>query len=251
MALYLDPITHPNAINVVKIGPYRTPGKAVVGAWARKNEYDVKLGKGTAGASETLKGQPPAEGSITFWAWVPAHFAEWNPILALLKFNPTKGAAASTTATPNGPQQFTIGETKEGSSGGTSSGSIPEPGNTSGKTDGAPAAKSTDPPALSAASAIDIFHPFLADIGVFHVLPPSELGCWEPDGDQGLYKREIKFLEFVQSGAQSIAATPTGSTDGAAPGEPTAGGTEGGAADNGAAGAKGAGTDGQGAWGKS
>lgn len=260
MALYLDPITNPGARDVVIFaGSVRTPGKAIVGKWERKNEYDIKTGKGTAGATITLKGQPPAQGTITFYAWQPAHFAAWTPILDLLKFDPSKVGTTGTAATnPNGGAAanpggtFTVTQGGAGSTSGSSSGTIPEPGNTSGKkkddADTDSASKSKDPPALSAASAIDIFHPFLADIGVHHVLPPEELGSWEEDSEgSALYKREIKFVEFVIASDNSIAATPTGSTD--TPPDGTAGSTEASATDTGAGTAGNAGAGAQGSWG--
>ncbi len=222
MALYLDPITHPSAWNVVVFaGTLKTP---------------VKTGKGTAGATETLKGQPPAKGTITFWAWTPAHFAAWNPILDVLRFNPAKGGTTNPSGTASATKAGGVdGSTFAGASQSredaspadpgdhaATAGTIPTPDNTSGKADGAKKSddkSAKDPPALSAASAIDIWHPSLADIGVAHVLPPEKLGNWEPDGDDGLYKREIEFLEFTQPPATSIAATPTGSTDKANPGD--------------------------------
>ena len=67
-----------------------TPGKAEVGEFKRVVEWDVKTGKGTAGATETVKGLPPAKGSVKFFAWTSAHFAAWDDLLPLLKYDPTK-----------------------------------------------------------------------------------------------------------------------------------------------------------------
>lgn len=221
MALPVDPITHPNAfISVVFAGSLRTPGKCTVTGWNRENEYDIKTGKGTAGATETLKGQPPAKGKITFWAWTPAHFAAWTPILAALKFDPAKsGNGNNGAATPaaSGTATTPTPSFEQGGTGGGGTAALPEPGNTTGKTkdeDSDNKGKSDSQPALTKAAAIDIYHPVLADIGVSSVLPPEKLGIWEQDGEaSGLWKRDIDFVEFTQPPSKSIAATPTGSSD--------------------------------------
>lgn len=223
MSVYLDPITHPDAWNLITFsgsnGRASTPrnAKILVGKWTRKNDYDIKVGKGTAGATETLKGQPPAEGTITFWAWTPQHFAAWDAILDVLRFDPSKGGNATTKAPAAGTgNAFTSGTNASGTSttgGSGQTGTLPTPG-------AAGAPKSSDgwptntggnaQPSLSAAYAIEVFHPALADINVHYVLPPKELGSWEPDGEgSGLYKREIAFVEFSQAKG-NVATTPTG-----------------------------------------
>ena len=67
-----------------------TPGRCEVTGFKRAVEWDVKLGKGTAGGTETVKGLPPAKGSVKFFAWTAAHFAAWDDLLPLLKYDPTK-----------------------------------------------------------------------------------------------------------------------------------------------------------------
>jgi hypothetical protein len=67
-----------------------TPGRCEVGEFKRVVEWDTKTGKGTAGATETVKGLPPAKGSVKFSAWTSAHFAAWDELLPLLKYDPTK-----------------------------------------------------------------------------------------------------------------------------------------------------------------
>ncbi len=251
MAMQIDLWAHPDALNTVLFAKrFRTPGVCKVTGFSRDNEYDVKTGKGTAGATETLKGQPPAKGSIEFTVWTVEQMAAWNPILAVLKFDPAKaqsGQGTTPTTTAAAGSTFTIGETKNGSVGGTASATIPEPGNTSGKADGASKTKSTDPPALSAASAIQIFHPFLDDIGVRFVLPPEKLGAWELQ-DDFRFTRKIDFLEFSQPPNASIAATPTGADDSAgATGDTPAGGSDPPATKNPAG--SGSGKDAAGSWG--
>jgi hypothetical protein len=252
MALYLDPISHPNAYNtVVFANTYRTPGKCLVSGFSRDNEYDIKTGKGTAGATETLKGQPPAKGSITFWAWTEEQRRAWTPIIQRLTYKPAKnGTVASPASAAKGTS---AGFSDGGTQGADSSGSpIPAPGNTSGKAAKTDAKdKSTDPPALTKADAIEIFYPTLADIGVTYVLPPEKIGIWEPVGDDYTYtQRKIDFVEFTQPPAANIATTPTGAADGSnEPGVQAAGGATPPAPTGASAQAKGAGKDAQGAWG--
>lgn len=226
MSVYLDPITHPDAWDRLAFPTAQlvTPGKCVVGKWTRDNEYDVKAGKGTQGATETLKQQPPAKGTVTFWAWIPAHFAAWDPILDLLRFDPAKGgntssatASAATTSTPTGSKGQTFGQApvKAQSDNASGSGGASAADNAGSGTDTSASkdtSSSSSQPALSSAYAIEVFHPALADINVHYLLPPEKLGSWEPDGEpsSGLWKREIEFLEFTQPPNKSIATTPTG-----------------------------------------
>lgn len=261
--MYLDPIRFPDAWDRVIFKGVSTPvpGKVVVSGWSRKNEYDVKVGKGTAGATETLKGQPPASGTITFYAWTPRQFRLWDPILDVLKFDPSKGGNAATAAPAKDTgSNFAVGSASNtgaasGASGAGQTGTIPSPGAAGApkKGDGWPTNTGGNAqPSLSAAYAIEVFHPALADIGVHFVLPPEELGIWEAVDDGGLYKRDIKFLEFAQAKG-NVATTPTGAdspgdnfTTG---GDPNGGGNNGAAAPAASGSAKGAGKDAQGAWG--
>jgi hypothetical protein len=86
----LDPISHPDAWDTVRIQGQDTPGKCDVKGFKRKVDWDTKIGKGTAGATETVKGLPPAEGTITFTAWTIEHFRAWDLLLPKLKYDPTK-----------------------------------------------------------------------------------------------------------------------------------------------------------------
>jgi hypothetical protein len=67
-----------------------TPGRCEVTGFKRAVDWDVKVGKGTAGGTETVKGLPPAKGSVKFYAWEAAHFDAWNELLPQLKYDPTK-----------------------------------------------------------------------------------------------------------------------------------------------------------------
>jgi hypothetical protein len=86
----VDPITYPQAWDVVEISGIPTPGIAQVPEWKRQHDFDVKKGKGTLGATVTFVQKPPAEGSIKFLLWTPSHFAQWDAFLPYLKYDPTK-----------------------------------------------------------------------------------------------------------------------------------------------------------------
>lgn len=257
--VYLNPLDYPEEwITVVFAGNLRTPGKCKVGKWERKAEYDHKKGKGTKGAAQTLKDLPPAEGEIEFWAWTPAHFAAWTPILALLHFDPSKGVSSTAPATTAGS---TTPSTSSVPTGGLVN--LPAiPGNTTsglsaftGNTPTSSSSTANTQPALSSAYAIDVFHPALADLDVAYVLPPESLGSWEEDGEaSGMFKRTIKFTEYTGTPPNaSVAATPTGAaasnTATPAATQQPAGTQEGAAASNAAASANSAAADAQGAWG--
>lgn len=93
----LDPITNPDAWNTVTLQGMNTPGKCEVGEFKRSVEWDIKSGKGTAGATETVKGLPPAKGSIDFYAWETAHFGVWDELLPKLLYDPTKQTKQANT----------------------------------------------------------------------------------------------------------------------------------------------------------
>ncbi len=259
--VYLDPIDHPDAWNVLKFpkAQLETPGKCVVGKFTRDNEYDVKAGKGTQGATETLKQQPPAKGTITFWAWTrgpTGHFAQWNPILDLLKFDPTKGgntnaSQTTTPATTTGSKGQTFGQapTKKAADGSDSGASTSTDTVDTASGSASTSGSSNAQPALSAAYAIEVFHPALADVDIHYFLPPEKLGTWEQEGDaSGLYKREIEFLEFTMPPNKSIAVSPTGA-DKTNPGATYASAPTKTGSDAAASGSNGAASDAQGAHG--
>ncbi len=86
----LNPIANPNAWDVFTIQGQDTPGYCEVTGFKRAVEWDVKSGKGTAGATETVNGLPPAKGTVKFYAWRVSDFTRWDIILPLLKYDPTK-----------------------------------------------------------------------------------------------------------------------------------------------------------------
>lgn len=85
-----DPISNPQAWDVVVIAGVKSPGLAQVGAFDRQHDFDVKKGKGTIGATLTFTGKPPAKGSIKFLLWTQAHFSAWVNFRTLFKYDPTK-----------------------------------------------------------------------------------------------------------------------------------------------------------------
>jgi len=249
MALYIDPSDHPSAYDTVVFGKdTRTPGRCKVEGFSRNADYDIKEGKGTKGATETLKGLPPAKGTITFWTWTKEQRRAWNAILDILKFDPSKGkntGSGTATKPATDPTSSFSSKNNNTDAGASTTGTIPQPGST-GKAASATDDKKDDKsaPALSKDYAIAIFYPTLADIGVNFILPPEEIGIWEPDGDDYTYmKRTIKVVEYVDADANSIAATPTGASQNPDGAEATAGGQDGASKD----GASSAGKDAQGA----
>lgn len=254
--VYLNPLDFPDDWNsVVFAGTLRTPGKCKVSGWKRPVEYDHKAGKGTKGAKQTLKGLPPADGEIEFWAWTPDHFAAWTDILTLLHFDPSKGGNSTPTNAATATTTKTAAATTSsvptgGIPGSTSSGLSAFTGNTP-----TASANTNNQPALSSAYAIDIFHPAIADLDVHYVLPPDDIGCWEEDGEaSGMYKRTIKFHEYTGDPPNtSVAASPTGAaaanTAQNPSAQPAAGSKEGSAAASGTSAFAGAAADAQGSWG--
>lgn len=90
----MDPISDPQAYDVVKIDGVENPGIIAPGGisgFKRPTEWDVKKGKGTKGGTATLSQLPPAKGSIKFLLWSKFHFDAWDQIYrARFKYDPTK-----------------------------------------------------------------------------------------------------------------------------------------------------------------
>ena len=71
----------------------RSPGiipRGGISGHDREQKFEVKEGKGTAGATETFNGRPPVKFTIKFQLWLPAHFAAWGTFRPLLKYDPLK-----------------------------------------------------------------------------------------------------------------------------------------------------------------
>jgi len=90
MSGQINPILNPQAWDAVVVGQVTSPGYCVVTGFKRENEWDIKKGKGTVGATQTYVGKPPAKGNIKFFLWTPEHFFDWDVFRKLLKYDPTK-----------------------------------------------------------------------------------------------------------------------------------------------------------------
>jgi hypothetical protein len=86
----LDPLNNPQAWDVVVCGQVTSPGICMVGEFRRANEWDVKKGKGSFGATTTYVGHPPCTGKVEFLLWRPIHFVQWDTFRPFLKYDPTK-----------------------------------------------------------------------------------------------------------------------------------------------------------------
>jgi len=96
----VNPLLYPQEWDVVRVSGspgMSSPGVCKLSGWARKNEFDVKKGKGTKGSTLTFTGLPPVEGEIEFFLWDDGtlgtghnHFEEWSRFKELLKYDPTK-----------------------------------------------------------------------------------------------------------------------------------------------------------------
>jgi len=89
----LDPITQAQGWHVVYITGQPSPGVIDVDGiegFDRETGWDIKAGKGSQGATLTLKSKPPSQGKIRFLAWLPQHFEEWVAFVPLLKYQPDK-----------------------------------------------------------------------------------------------------------------------------------------------------------------
>lgn len=87
-------LTSPGPWTYLKVQGQVSPGWILAGdlrGFERKFKWDVKAGKGTQGATTTLVGLEPSEGSITFSLPSEADIAAWSAFLALWRFDPTKG----------------------------------------------------------------------------------------------------------------------------------------------------------------
>lgn len=88
----LNPIDQPQLWDYITIGQKNSPGYCELSEFKREQEFDVKKGKGTVGATVTFTGKPPVKGTIKFFLWTSDHFEEWESFRPLLKYDPTKKA---------------------------------------------------------------------------------------------------------------------------------------------------------------
>jgi hypothetical protein len=88
-----NPIENPEASHVFYISGISSPGCIPVDGihgFERETGWDIKQGKGTQGATLTLKTMPPTKGSIALQFWLPEHFDLWSSFVRLLKYSPAK-----------------------------------------------------------------------------------------------------------------------------------------------------------------
>jgi hypothetical protein len=77
----LDPIRNSNTWAKFQLKGQLSAGtipKGGVKGFKRETGWDIKKGKGTQGATLTLKDQPPAKGSFTLQLFTPQDFADWD-----------------------------------------------------------------------------------------------------------------------------------------------------------------------------
>lgn len=91
MGTIIDPILYPQEWDYIFIGQVKSPGVIVkISGFGRKYDWDVKKGKGVAGATKTFTGKPPALGTITWNFWAVGQVPQWEEFQKLLKYDPTK-----------------------------------------------------------------------------------------------------------------------------------------------------------------
>jgi hypothetical protein len=81
----LSPIKYANAWMRFDLNGVTSPGtipRGGIRGFKRATGWDKKRGKGTKGATLTLKDQPPAEGSITLQLFTTQEFADWDNFVA-------------------------------------------------------------------------------------------------------------------------------------------------------------------------
>jgi hypothetical protein len=86
----VNPLENPQSWDEIVIGQTVSPGLVKVTGFKRSNEWDMKKGKGTVGATPTYVGKPPAKGTFVFYLWTKQHFLDWDIFRPLLKYDPTK-----------------------------------------------------------------------------------------------------------------------------------------------------------------
>lgn len=89
----INPFENPQVWDVIRVGQVVSPGLCDVGEFLRSYGYDIKKGKGMAGAKLTLTTKPPTEGSFELIIWTPAQARAWDKFLPLLDYDPSKTTA--------------------------------------------------------------------------------------------------------------------------------------------------------------
>ena len=88
----LSPISNANEWIVFTLGGETSPGTIALGGvkgFKRATSWDIKKGKGTQGATLTIKDIPPVEGSFTLNLVTDLDFARWDVFVTeVLSINP-------------------------------------------------------------------------------------------------------------------------------------------------------------------
>ena len=92
----MNPFDNPGAWTTLRFGQKQTPGMCVVSGFSRLYDWDIKKGKGVKGATITFTSAPPATGKVVFSMWTREHFAAWDALLPLFKYDPTKKTVSAT-----------------------------------------------------------------------------------------------------------------------------------------------------------
>jgi hypothetical protein len=92
-----SPISHAGRWHTMMIGGLTTPGtipRGGIRGFKRETGWDKKLGKGTQGATLTLKTMPPVEGEVTLQLFTDQDFADWDQFVSdVLSIQPAKQSA--------------------------------------------------------------------------------------------------------------------------------------------------------------
>lgn len=80
----IDPISNPQAYDVVVIGGLVTPGIAVVGAPSASYKWDVKSGPGSDGGTVTFQGIPPRSFTVEITLWEKEHFSQLDELRSMI-----------------------------------------------------------------------------------------------------------------------------------------------------------------------
>jgi hypothetical protein len=81
----ISPVAVPDLYDFVVIDGQISPGIAVVTGCDRKYSWDVKAGKGNAGASTTFQGDEISKPKVEFLMWLDEHFEAWDNFVQILR----------------------------------------------------------------------------------------------------------------------------------------------------------------------
>ena len=89
------PLKNPGIWDHVIVGGQYNPGLCFIRGFKRANSFDVKMGKGSFGATITYKGRPPAKGVLVFQLHENGHdtdtvIEEWISWADVFQYDPTK-----------------------------------------------------------------------------------------------------------------------------------------------------------------